>query len=90
MLLALILSFLWDARFLPSNFDDFLPAYGALVVEALSSAALEHTEGVLSPTLGQSMTSALTTLGACMFSLPMYLLRHLLVSRCPSDLPHIC
>ena len=90
VLLALILSFLWDARFLPSNFDDFLPAYGALAVQALSSAALEHTEGVLSSTLGQSMTSALTTLGACMFSLPLYLLRHLLIRHRSKYLPHVC
>lgn len=64
---------------MPSNFHNYLPAYGALAVEALSSAALEHTEGVLSPSLGQPMSAALSTLGACVFSLPLYLLRHLLV-----------
>ncbi|KAJ2982762.1 hypothetical protein NUW54_g10710 [Trametes sanguinea] len=89
ILTALALSFLWDARFLPSNFDDFLPAYGAIAVEALSSAALEHTEGVLSPSLGKSMTSALTTLGACVFSLPLYMLRHILLSDSGYTIPSL-
>ncbi|KAI0763754.1 cation efflux protein [Trametes elegans] len=87
IILSLALSFLWDARFLPSNFDKCLPAYGALAVEALSSVALEHTDGVLSPSLGQSMSSALTILGACIFSLPLYLLRHILLGDASHPMP---
>ncbi|KAI0731248.1 cation efflux protein [Earliella scabrosa] len=79
ILLALSLSFLWDARFHPANFNDYLPGYGALIMEALCSAALEHTDGVLAPSLGADMTRAISTLGACIFSLPLYMLRHVLV-----------
>lgn len=86
ILLSLILSFLWDARFQPSNFRDCLPAYGALVVEAVCSTALEHTASVLSPSLGPTMYEALSILGACVFSLPLYTLRHILV-RHPSTQP---
>ncbi|KAI0372784.1 cation efflux protein [Pilatotrama ljubarskyi] len=89
IVLSLALSFLWDAHFLPSNFGTYLPAYAALAVEALSSAALEHTEGVLSPSLGQSMSSALTTLGACVFSLPLYMLRHILLGDTSHRIPSL-
>lgn len=81
VVLALSLSFLWDARFSPADFRNYLPGYGALVVEAVSSAALEHTQSVLSPSLGQPVAQAVSLLGACVFSLPLYMLRHLLVCR---------
>lgn len=90
VLLALTLSFLWDAKFHPSNFGDCLPAYGALIVEAVCSSALEHTDSVLSPSLGPTMSEALSILGACVFSLPLYTLRHILVRpivNCVNDVP---
>lgn len=93
-MLALTASFLWDARFSPGNFSDHFPGYGALFIEAVSSTALEHTERVLSPSLGQPVSAAFSMLGACMFSLPLYMLRHILVSGVPSHLvqmnePHV-
>ncbi|RDX54355.1 cation efflux protein [Lentinus brumalis] len=89
ILLSLILSFLWDARFQPSNFRDCLPAYGALVVEAVCSTALEHTASVLSPSLGPTMYEALSILGACVFSLPLYTLRHILLSDHSHPIPSL-
>lgn len=57
-----------------------LPAYGALLVEAAASTAFDHTQGFLLPSLGEPSSIALSTLGACLFSLPLYLLRHVMVS----------
>ncbi|KAI1796562.1 cation efflux protein [Ganoderma leucocontextum] len=79
IILALTASFLWDTRFSPGNFSDYFPGYGALFIEAVSSAALEHTERVLSPSLGQQLSAAFSMLGACVFSLPLYMLRHILL-----------
>ncbi|KAI0716022.1 cation efflux family-domain-containing protein [Cerioporus squamosus] len=89
ILLSLTLSFLWDARFHPSNFGDCLPAYGALMVEAVCSTALEHTASVLSPSLGPTMSEALSILGACVFSLPLYTLRHILLSDHSHPIPSL-
>ncbi|RPD76516.1 cation efflux protein [Lentinus tigrinus ALCF2SS1-7] len=89
ILLSLTLSFLWDARFHPSNFGDCLPAYGALIVEAVCSTALEHTDSVLSPSLGPTMSEALSILGACVFSLPLYTLRHILLSDHSHPIPSL-
>ncbi|KAI0820393.1 cation efflux family-domain-containing protein [Trametes gibbosa] len=85
--LSLAFSFLWDTAFVPSNFRSYLPAYGALAVHALSATALEHTDGILSSSLGQSMSAALSILGACVFSLPLYLLRHILVGDSTHRMP---
>ena len=57
-----------------------LPAYGALLVEAVASSAFDHTQGVLLPSLGEPVSIALSTLGAALFSFPLYLLRHVMVS----------
>ena len=81
IILALAASFCWDTQFSPGNLNDYLPGYGALLIEAVSSAALEHTERVLSPSLGQPVSAAFSMLGACVFSLPLYMLRHILVSE---------
>ncbi|EMD38875.1 hypothetical protein CERSUDRAFT_92913 [Gelatoporia subvermispora B] len=79
VVLALLLSFLSDAKFSPQNFHAILPAYGALALEALSASLLEHTQGVLLPDLGQGMSLALSTLGAFAFSVPLYMLRNMIV-----------
>ncbi|EJF64178.1 cation efflux protein [Dichomitus squalens LYAD-421 SS1] len=89
VVLALSLSFLWDARFSPANFGDHLPGYGALIVEAVSSAALEHTESILSPSLGQPVATAISLLGACVFSLPLYMLRHILLGDSGHRIPSL-
>ena len=88
VLASLGVSFLWDARFSPANFADYIPAYGAIVIQAVASAALEHTEGVLAPSLGNSVSGAISVLGACVFSLPLYMLRHLLVRTIVCGLSH--
>ncbi|KAM5532901.1 hypothetical protein V8D89_013453 [Ganoderma adspersum] len=87
IILALTTSFLWDTRFSPGNFSDYFPGYGALFIEAVSSAALEHTERVLSPSLGQPVSAAFSMLGACVFSLPLYMLRHILLGDASYRMP---
>nr|VWO94623.1 N/A [Ganoderma boninense] len=87
IILALAASFCWDTQFSPGNFNDYLPGYGALLIEAVSSVALEHTEHVLSPSLGQPVSAAFSMLGACMFSLPLYMLRHILLGDANHRIP---
>ncbi|OSX64186.1 hypothetical protein POSPLADRAFT_1136678, partial [Postia placenta MAD-698-R-SB12] len=40
---------------------------------------LDHTQSVLLPSLGEPLTLALSTCGAFVFSLPLYMLRHVMV-----------
>ncbi|KAH9840123.1 cation efflux protein [Rhodofomes roseus] len=75
---ALSISFLSDAGLSSEGFHEMLPAYGALIVEAGASSALDHTQGVLLPSLGEPLSIAFSTLGASLFSLPLYLLRHMM------------
>ncbi|KAH9946505.1 cation efflux protein [Amylocystis lapponica] len=83
IVLALLISFISDAGFFLQNLRSVSPAYGALALEALSSSLLDHTQGVLLPSLGQPMVTAISTLGAFLFSLPLYLLRHVLADVTP-------
>jgi solute carrier family 30 (zinc transporter), member 5/7 len=59
----------------------YLPAYGALALHALASNALEQTTGILSSSLGITFTVSTSVLGACLFALPLYILRSILVSQ---------
>ncbi|GJE91102.1 cation efflux protein [Phanerochaete sordida] len=72
LLLAIGISFLSDARFSPENFRVTAPGYIALILEAFASSVLEHTQGVLLPTLGPSMSTTLPTIGGLVFSAAMY------------------
>ena|SRR5882762_2852844 len=83
VLLALGLSLISDISTMDGDFRAMLPAYVALVTHALSSSGLEHTQGVLSPALGSTFTTAASTLGACLIFLPLYMFREVLVSRSP-------
>ncbi|KZT70728.1 cation efflux protein [Daedalea quercina L-15889] len=84
---ALLISFISDAGLSSAGFHEMLPAYGALLIEAASSSALDHTQGVLLPSLGEPLSIALSTLGASFFSLPLYLLRHVMTDvASPSSL----
>ncbi|KZT09903.1 cation efflux protein [Laetiporus sulphureus 93-53] len=75
---ALLVAFLSDANFSTENFREILPAYGGLALEAVAFSALDHTQGVLLPSLGEPLTVAMSTLGAFSFSLPLYMLRHVM------------
>lgn len=79
-MLALIISFLADSGFDVVNMKALVPAYGGLLLEAFSSSALEHTQGVLVSNLGQTMTSTLGVIGAFIFSLIFHAARQILVS----------
>lgn len=81
VLLSLVLSFVSDISAVDGDFRVVLPAYIALVTHALSSSGLEHTQGVLSPALGSTFTTAASTLGACLLFLPLYMFREVLVSH---------
>ncbi|CCM00381.1 uncharacterized protein FIBRA_02411 [Fibroporia radiculosa] len=78
---ALAISFLSDAAFFGENLRELLLAYGALVLEAIASAALDHTQNVLTSSLGEPMTHVMSTLGAFIFSVPLYMLRHVMAEE---------
>ncbi|KIP05473.1 hypothetical protein PHLGIDRAFT_149421 [Phlebiopsis gigantea 11061_1 CR5-6] len=62
------LSFLSDAPFSVSDLRHTVPGYLALAVEAVSSSTLDHTQGVLLPSLGPFVTSVITIAGAFILS----------------------
>ncbi|KAF8159768.1 cation efflux family-domain-containing protein [Crassisporium funariophilum] len=72
---AITISILSDTQLSMANLWRFAPGYGALLLHALSSSALDHTLGVLSPSLGTTFSAAATTLGASIFALPFYIFR---------------
>jgi len=73
--LAFVVSLLSDTQLSSVNAWRFLSSYGALGLYALSSSALQHTLGVLSPSLGFTFTIAASTLGASILALPFYVFR---------------
>lgn len=79
IVLALFVAAISDASLSSESFRQVLPAYGALLLEAVASGALDHTQSVLLPSLGEPLTLALSTCGAFVFSLPLYMLRHVMV-----------
>ncbi|KAJ7050561.1 cation efflux protein [Mycena amicta] len=73
--LAWLLCIVSDTQLSSVNIWRFLPGYGALLVHALTSSALNQTIGILAPSLGTTFTVSASTFGACIFALPFYLLR---------------
>ncbi|KAF8972631.1 cation efflux family-domain-containing protein [Flammula alnicola] len=55
---ALLISVLSDTQLSAANFWLYAPGYGALLLHAFSSSALEHTLAVLSPSLGTTFSTA--------------------------------
>lgn len=78
--IAIATAFLSDASFSVENFPYTAPGYLALVVDAVASSALDHTQGVLLPTLGPIATNLLTVIGAFVLSSAAYTLTQFLVS----------
>ncbi|KAJ3769191.1 cation efflux protein [Lentinula raphanica] len=72
---ALALAVASDATYSSNGFWSVLPGYMAIVGHGVTSSALEHTYGVLSPGLGTTFTIAATNLGASLFALPFYIFR---------------
>ncbi|KAF7289536.1 J domain-containing protein [Mycena chlorophos] len=79
VVLAWLLCIISDTHLSSANVWRFLPGYGALLCHALSSTALNHTFGVLSPSLGTTFTISASAFGACVFALPFYLFRTVLL-----------
>ena len=76
---ALVLSVLSDSQMSASSFWRHVPGYGALLLYSFTSSALDHTLGVLSPSLGNAFTLAAATVGASVFAFPFYVFRTFLV-----------
>ncbi|KAG7443615.1 cation efflux protein [Guyanagaster necrorhizus] len=89
VVVAFVLSVLSDAEFDAANFGRLMPGYVALLIHGVSSAALNHTLGVITASLGTTFTIATTTFGASIFALPFYIFRTVLTSNQTPALPLI-
>lgn len=69
-----------DAGTVTNSLPRILPGYAALMLHGLSSAALDHTLGVVAPSLGGTFTIGASILGASVFALPFYVFRSFMVS----------
>jgi solute carrier family 30 (zinc transporter), member 5/7 len=87
ILAAFALGILSDASFSRVNMGRYLPGYGALLLHGLTTMALEHTVGFISPSLGPTFTMATATLGASIFCVPFYLFRNAVLHFPPT--PHV-
>ncbi|PPQ94646.1 hypothetical protein CVT25_009377 [Psilocybe cyanescens] len=76
---AILISVLSDTELFTANVRRYAPGYGALVLHGLSSSALDHTLGVLSPSMGTTFSTAASVLGATIFALPFYIFRSFVV-----------
>ncbi len=76
---AFLLSIVSDAGFIAEKLPRLFPSYAALVLHGVSSAALDHTLGVVAPSLGKTFTIGASILGASVFALPFYLFRAFMV-----------
>lgn len=79
---AVSLCIVTDTRLSSQGLARYMPGYAALVVHGLSSIALDHTQRLLMPSLGTTFTIAASSLGAAIFSLPLYIFRVTVVG-CP-------
>ncbi|KAE9393476.1 cation efflux protein [Gymnopus androsaceus JB14] len=79
VLCAFALGMLSDAQFSSAGLWTVLPGYLAVIGHGMTSSALDHTYGVLSPGLGTTFTIAATNLGASLFALPFYIFRTVLL-----------
>ncbi|KAJ3797766.1 cation efflux protein [Lentinula aff. detonsa] len=81
ILCALTFAAVSDATFSSTGIWSVLPGYLAIIGHGVTSSALDHTYGVLSPGLGTTFTIAATNLGASLFALPFYIFRTVIVSQ---------
>ncbi|KAF8449122.1 cation efflux family-domain-containing protein [Boletus edulis BED1] len=84
VLAAFLLSFFVDTTLSHQAPANILPGYVCLILHGLATYALEHLRGVLSPTIAPTMTTAVSTFGAALLSLPFYAFRHALLDSRPS------
>lgn len=77
---AFIFSFASDASYTLSNIRIAFPGYAALLIYGLATSGLNHTQGVLSPALGQKATRMACIVGATVIALPFYIFKTLVVS----------
>lgn len=84
---ALLIAVLSDTQLSSGNFWRYSPGYGALAVHALSSTALDHTQDILSSSLGMTFTVAGSALGASVFALPFYIFRKFVVCATLLNIP---
>lgn len=77
---AVVLSLLFDTQFSPSTALRYIPGYGALFLHGLATLALDHTLGVVAPSLGETFARAATVLAASIVALPFYAFKSIVVS----------
>ncbi|KAF9478292.1 cation efflux protein [Pholiota conissans] len=83
---AISISMLSDTQLSGTNIWKYAPGYGALLLHALSSSALEHTLSVLSPSLGTTFSVAASILGATIATLPFYIFRTVMLNFPPTPI----
>ena len=72
-------AFLPDLRASSDAGPFIIPGYAALISHAITTLFFDHTQQVLSESLGQSTALAAATLGSTVVGLPFYLFRALVV-----------
>ncbi|OJA09769.1 hypothetical protein AZE42_01489 [Rhizopogon vesiculosus] len=85
-LLSFLLSFASDALVSKRSVSIIAPGYGALVLNGMSTYALEHLRGVLAPTVNPTLATAASTLGAAIIGLPLYAFRQAIVDLPPTPI----
>jgi zinc transporter 5/7 len=77
--IAALLSLTFDTQFSPSAVWRYLPGYGALILHGLATSGLDHTLGVVSPSLGETFAMAVSVLMASIVGLFFYAFKTVIV-----------
>lgn len=86
VIVATVLSLLFDTQFSPTAAWRYLPGYGALILHGFATSALDHTLSVVAPSLGETFAMAATVLAASVVALPFYAFKTVIV-RSPLAVP---
>lgn len=78
--LAAMLSLLFDTQFSLSAIWRYLPGYGALLLHGIATSGLDHTLGVIGPSLGETFAMAASVLTASVVALSFYAFKVVIVS----------
>ncbi|THU88692.1 cation efflux protein [Dendrothele bispora CBS 962.96] len=81
---ALVFAIVSDTQLSSDKLVSAFPGYFALVVHGVASVALDHTNSVLNPSLGPTLTVAASALIASIFALPLYLIRSVFLGFPPA------
>jgi len=73
------LSLLFDSQFSPTTVWRYIPGYGALVLHGFATSALDHTLGLVAPSLGETFAMSVAILVASIVALPFYAFKTIVV-----------